>query len=404
MVIYRAKEGDTLHGIARMHGVLPTRLAEDNGLPPDASPTVGQALLIRSPERVHRVGEGEGVADIARRHRISPTRLYQLNPALGETPPYPGMTLTLSPGEAPHGALLVLGYALAATPPSELAAYLPYLSYLAVLSCRWEAERGLLPPDDGAIIGCAGRAGVALLLTVETTAKELAAILHPSKREAAADGLVALLRERGYEGVLLDVDRTDREGEEDEVWLLGYLRRRLGHTATVLSTLHPADQASRALGRAAGGLLLETHAFSGRFSSPAPATPYDKVKATVEAAAATVRPAKLLMGISTRAADFPVVPVGGGDGRVLPYAEVADLAAKGADGGYDPVGRIPYLSYREGEDRILFYEDAESLFEKLMLLEHCGLGGLALHPLVGTATPLLLLIAELFRIIKPHGA
>ena len=402
MVIYRVREGDTLHGVARMHGVLPTRLAEDNGLSPDTAPTVGQALLIRSPDRVHRVEIGESVADIAARHRLSRARLHQLNSALGEAPPYPGMTLTLSSCEAPHGALLVLGYALAATPPEELKRYIPYLSYLAILSCRLSAVQGLMPPDDAALIALARRGGAAPLLTVQTTGADLAALLEPARRETTVEALVTLLRGRGSEGVLLEVDGVEAAGEGDTLWLLGQLRRHLGHGATVLFSQPPSACPSRALGRAATALLMETHAFSGRFSSPEPATPYDKVKAAVEKAAASVRPSKLLMGISTRAEDFAVQ---GGGGRVLPYAEVAARATgKDTVCGFDPVGRIPYLSYREEDtDRILFYEDVGSLLEKLMLLEHCGLGGIALHPLVGTATPLLLLIAELFRIIKPHG-
>lgn len=400
MVIYRIKEGDTLHSIARSHAVLPTCLAEDNGLAADAALPVGMALLIRSPEGLHRVGEGEDVRSIARRHRISRARLLQLNPALGASPPYPGMTLSVLPCEPPHGAILVLGYALAATPPEEIAPLFPYLSYLAILSCRMGKDGRLTPPEDSALVKAARCAGVCPLLCLTAAKEDLPAMADPTRRQAVAEGLLALLQKRGYEGVLLDMDIPDKEPPEGYLLLLSLLRRRLGHTATVLSTLPPEGECARVLGRAAGGIVLETHAFSSRYASPAPAAPYDRVECAVRSAAEAVRPAKLLMGISTRAEDFPVH---GGEGRVLPYATVAEIAAAGARGGFDPVGRIPYLSYREGgEDRILFYEDTASLFEKLMLLEQHGLGGIALHPLVGTARPLLLLLAELFRIIKPH--
>ena len=412
MVIYRVKEGDTLEGIARTHGVLPTALAEANGLEADRPPEVGRALIIRAPGRVYHAKEGDTVAGIARRHRLTRARLLQLNPALiGVGEPYPGMTLTVAPGEAPRGAISILGFADAATPGEELSPYLPYLSYLAIGEGRIGEGGALTLPEDAALIGQARAGGVVPLLTVtaggrdgrEGERRRTSAVLTPEGREALVEALVPLLRRRGYGGLLLDLSPEVGDTEAYTA-LLVRLRHRLGHTAAVLSTLPIAAAEDplccRALGRAAGALLAETHTFSSRYSSPAPAAPLDRVEGAVRPATAEVRPEKLFLALSTRAVEYPI---GGGVGRVLPAAEAEALAPLGR-GGFDPIGQVPYLCRRDSEgEHILFYEDAESFREKLLLLDRHHLGGVALHPLVGCSTALLLMLGEMFRIVKPFG-
>lgn len=405
MLIYRVKEGDTLTAVARTHGVLPTELAEANGLAPDAPITPGRALLIRTPREWHHVKEGDTLWQIAKRHRTTVARLHQLNPSLeGKNDIYPGMTLTVSSGTPPLGALSVLGFAHAETPPEELSYILPYLSYLAVLSCRLGEGGAILPPEDRGIIAAARGGGVIPLLVLsaegedgrEGEERRTRALLSDERWQAIADALLPLLRTRGYGGILLDLPELPELREVYTAFAVR-LRHRLGHTAAVLACL-PAEGDPQGLGRAANALLLETHAFGSRFSSPAPSAPYDKVKETVMRAARAVRPQKLLMGLSTRGEDFPV---GGGYGRVLPPAEIAARIEAGGRLGYDPVGRVPYLSYREGDsDRILFFEDLESVSEKLALLDREELGGVALYPAVGVDRSLLLLLAEMFSIVR----
>ncbi len=410
MVIYRTKEGDTLTTVARAHGVLPTDLARINRLPQDGYLPAGRALLVRTPGRLYHTQEGDTARRIARSHRTSRARLCQLNPALtGEEPIPPGTTVVTESADAPLGAISVLGFALEGTPCEEIAPYLPYLSYLAILSCRIGEEGALSLPEDSALISAARQAGVVPLLTL-TAAGEGGAAGEAARRSAllsggylkVADALVPILRKQGYGGVLLDLGRIKESEREAYTAFLGRLRHRLGHTAAVFASLPPGEgEGCAALGRAAGGMLLETHAFFSHLSAPAPAAPYDRVKEEAERAAKAVRPQKLFLGLSTRALDFPV---GGERGRPLPFREVEKRMREGGVLGYDPLGRFPYLAYREGEkDRILFFEDAESLYEKLLLVDRLSLGGVALFPTVGTDPTLLSLIAEAFRITKPHG-
>ena len=411
MVIYRTKEGDTLTSVARAHGVLPTDLLDLNRLPSDGSLPVGRALLVRSPGRIYHTEAGDTVKRIARSHRTSIPALLRLNPTLCDGDALsPGTSVTVESGDAPLGAISVLGFALEGTPPEEIAPYLPYLSYLAILSCRIGGEGSLALPEDTALVAAARQAGVVPLLTLsaagdggaEGERARISSLLLSGAYERTVDALVPALRKRGYGGVLLDFGRIPGGEEEAYTALLVRLRHRLGHTAAVMASLPPEKEEDLAsLGRAAGSVLLETHAFASHLASPAPAAPYDKVEREARRAATDIRPQKLLLGLSTRALDFSLA---GGCGRVLPFSEVERKQEAGGRSGYDPIGHFPYLGYREGEEeRILFFEDAESLYKKLLLADALGLGGVALYPTVGTDPVLLSLIATLFRIVKPHG-
>ena len=413
MVIYRAKDGDTLTQVARRHGILPARLCELNGITGELPPIVGQAFVIDNPCKSYYVKEGDTLRAIAARHRIPLASLKRKNPALlGGEEIYTGMTLTLADAECPRGAISVLGYAAADTAPSDLVPILPYLTYLALVGATVDEGGKLLPADDAQAVGTARKAGVAPLLSLTPRAGVsdealFCHVLTDGGRDALVDAIHTHIRERGYGGVLLDMPFACPTAHAAYTAFIARLRRRLGHGMAVFATLSPLAMPAEAgvltaLGRAACGLVLSAYDFATRYGTPAPEAPYDRVKEALAAIRGQVRPQKLLLGLSARAEDFPV---GGGTGRVCTAAEVDAIARKtGAVIAYDPIGRVPYLSYRdEGGERILFFEDAESFYEKLALVAEGGIGGVALFPTVGMAQPLLSVLSLLYSTVRPYG-
>ena len=419
MTIYRVRPGDTIASVACRHAILPTALAAENGLAVDAPLIEGQALLVSPASRTYHTKEGDTLAGIARHRGISLARLRQLNPTLdGENALYPGMTLTLEKATPPRGTLAVTGVAASNTPPEALRPVLPYLTFLAVAACRVDGEGRLSPPEDGAVVAAARAAGVVPLLILRAegaTGGEEAAVCRalfsePRRWERMMEALAALLCRRGYGGIFLDLPFLSPENADAFLRLLICLRRRLGHSLLVTVNHTPKNGKEEALpplplaslGRAAGALSLATYDFPTGHGVPAPHAPYGRVKEAAEAAACDVRPQKLFLGISTKAYDYPLE---GGAPTVLPAADIPSLAgAAGRTIGYDPAAHLPYLSYQgqEGE-RILFFEDAWSLWEKLLLVDDLNLGGVTLYPAVNVATPLLLTLASAFRIVKCHG-
>ena len=413
MVIYRAKDGDTVASIARRHSMLPNRLCELNGWEADSPPIPGQAFVIDNPCKSYYVKPEDTLRSIAARHRIPLSALKRMNPALrGGEEIYPGMTLTLENAECPRGAIAVLGYAAADTEEAELSPILPYLTYLAVVGAVLDEGGELLFPEDASVVAEARKAGVAPLLTVTprtglSEERLLRGALTEKGRDALADAITAYVHARGYGGVLLEMPFACRSMHEPYNALMARLRRRLGHGMAVLSTVSPlampTDRDTLAtLGRAASGLVLSAYDFATRYGTPAPEAPYDRVKEALSMPLGCVRPQKLFLGLSARGEDFSV---GGGEGRVCSAAEAMALAAEhGGRISYDPIGRVPYLSYhKDGGDHILFFEDAESFYEKLSLAAEERLGGIALFPAVRASQPLLSVLSLMYSVIKPYG-
>ena len=414
MTVHRVTAGETLGTVARRHGILPTTLAALNGLDGGAPLVEGQALLIALPGRTYHVREGDTIKGIAERHGLSVSALLRENPPLcrGEEL-YEGMTLTLSQAAAPRTSLVVTGVAAADTPEADLRPILPYLTFLTLLSCRLGPYGELMPPNDREAVTAARAGGAVPLLGLSfagtTAAEEEATAREFYTCEAAArtatEALLALLSERGYGGVFLDLPFVPEDCALAHRAFVMALRRRLGHTATVVVSVAPPTSpcgSLASLGRAAGALSLETYDFATRFGEAAPDAPYDRVEAAVRAAVGAVRPQKLLLGISTRATEFPV---GGGCGRVFPAAEAERLATEhGCAIAYDPVAHLSYLSYEEdGARRIAYFEDAGTVCEKLALAERHGLCGVTLYPAVGLSPAVMSALAATGRIVRAHG-
>ena len=409
MVIYRVKEGDTVAAIARNRGVLPVRLCDLNGIESDAPPVTGQALVIDGGGRCYYVREGDSLRAIAARHRIPLPSLMRLNPALmGGEEIYTGMTLTLENAEAPRDAVAVMGYAPSDTEGAALRPILPYLTSLALTGATLDGEGQLLTTEDADAVAEARRAGVVPILCVSPAmGLREERILEDLLPDVLADAVCTHVRRQGYGGVLIDMPLSLNAMHKEYTALLLRLRRSLGHGMAVLSAISPLamprdTHVLTALGRAASGLVLNGYDFASRYGTPSPEAPYDRVKEALAAIKACVRPKKLFLGLSTRAEDFPVR---GGEGRVCAARDIPALAKRhDTQISYDPVGRVPYLAYHDGAgDRIVFFEDAESFYEKLSLCGDEGIGGIALFPAVDAAQPILSALSSVFSVIKAWG-
>ncbi len=421
MQLYRVKEGDTLQGLSRSLSVSPLLLSEQNGLSPEEALPVGQAILLFPPSATHTVKEREGVKEIAARHRISRSRLLQYNPSLrhGEEP-YPGQTLTLSLCDPPLGTLSTVGFIL---PGMEglLAEYCPFLSFVAIMGSRFDEKGDLLLQNAEETLRLARQRYVTPLLGIglaweEGRGSEEAQMLALLGKEAArrrlTDNLLAAVKEKGYGGVYLDLSFIPEAAKDAFTAFCMQLRRRLSSVGGILlcsleaktdkePPLSPGED-TVALGRAANGLMLGTHALTSRFGTPLPATPFDKMEKAAKAALPRLRPEKTLLGLSLFAKDYTV----GSPHPAERYGTKKALALAKQHRSpiaYDTLAECPYFTYTKEEERhIVFFEDAESLYKKLCLLKGMRFSGIGLYPLFPTDDALLMMLSGLFRIVKRH--
>lgn len=421
MQLYRVKEGDTLSGIARSLSVSPILLAEQNGLSLDEELPVGQAILLFSPSATHTVKEKESIREIASRHRISQSRLLQYNPALRRADePYPGQTLTLSLCDPPLGALSTVGF-ITVGMEELLSEYCPYLSFVSIVGNLFDEDGSLHLLDAEEALQLARRRYVTPLLGLrpapgEEKASEeekmLAFLQNETARKNLIDSLLSAVKEKGYGGVYLDLTFIPLAVKDVFTAFCMQLRRRLSTQGGILlcaleaklkeeTPLSPGEDTA-ALGRAAGALMLGTHAFGSRFSSPCPTTPFDKMERSVKEALSHLRPEKTLLSLSLLAKDHTV----GSSRPAEQYGTGAALSLAKQHRSpicYDGLAACPYFTYqKEGERHIVFFEDAESLYKKLCFLKRMRFSGIGIYPLSTPDDALLMMLSGLFRIVKRH--
>ena len=83
MIIYTIEKGDTLYDIAKRLGADEKLIARDNEIVNPDVLTVGQSLVIRTPQTLHTVSEGENIYTVAQNYGVSTNQLWRNNPNLG---------------------------------------------------------------------------------------------------------------------------------------------------------------------------------------------------------------------------------------------------------------------------------------------------------------------------------
>ena len=147
---------------------------------------------------------------------------------------------------------------------------------------------------------------------------------------------------------------------------------------------YPYDLA--ALGQAADYLQLMTYDQHGPWGEPGPVAGLDWVAETTAYAAELVDPAKLLLGLPAYAYDWDLGAYETGEADAVADLYWTDmpelLALPGAQVGRDAAADSPFLRYSlDGDEHVVWYEDAASIRAKASLVGRYNLGGIAVWAL-----------------------
>ena len=263
MYIHVVAPGESAWSIARAYGMPERLLSEINGLGSVPTLSVGQALLILTPEVTHTVKSGETLSRIASEYGVTVQNLLQNNPSLSlASNLYPGQTVVISYTDEKLRDIRLNGYAYTYIEPWILKKALPYLSSLTIFGYGITETGNLIEIDDEPLIALAeaySSAPVMLLSSVTengTFSGERASMLFRNEtvQRRAIANIVETMKEKGYVG--LDVD-FEYIPPEDAKYYFQFLRN-------VTSALHEegfrvnVDLAPKTF---AGqpGLLYESH-------------------------------------------------------------------------------------------------------------------------------------------------
>ncbi len=290
MIIHVVKSGDTPTSIANQYGVNLNHLLADNGLSPNDSLVVGQAIVIQIPEVVHTVETGETLYDIARLYGTSVYQLFRNNYFLGGRPNVTtGTELVIRyQDQGTKGSFVTNSYAYPYIEASLLREQLPYLSYFTPFTYGLSATGNLLDLNDEELLRIASEYATLPLLHLSTLTEqgnfsnERASIIFndPAQQERLIEEILATVQEKGFAGVDVDFEFIFPEERYDYITFLQNLRLRLNPLGyPLLSALAPKTSDTQrgvlyeghdyaGIGAAANAVLLMTYEWGYTFGPP----------------------------------------------------------------------------------------------------------------------------------------
>lgn len=402
MLIHTVTSGDTAVGLADRYGVQLSHLLADNGLTPQDTLVVGQAIVIQMPEQIHIVRPDETLYQIATDNGVSVYQLFRNNIILGGLPTLQeGMELVIRyQNQGEKGSFLTNSYAYPYIEEPLLRKQLPYLTYFTPFTYGLSATGGLLDLRDQPLIALAEEYDAKPLLHLSTLTEngnfsnERASLIFgdSAKQEQLIEEILAMVNQKGYQGVDVDFEFIFPEERYDYITFLQNLRLRLNPLGLPLfSALAPKTSDTQrgvlyeghdyaGIGAAANAVLLMTYEWGYTFGPPLAVAPLPNVRQVVEYALTRISRSKIFLGIPTYGYDWTLPYMAGNPGAPsLSPVEAVNLARRyGAEIQYDETAQSPWFRYTDEDGRLheVWFEDARSIRAKLALAKEYGLLGL----------------------------
>lgn len=305
-----------------------------------------------------------------------------------------GLVAPASPSAPPRSrsSVLVVGYYVHDDPNAwtTVLRYGTYLDWIITTNFNITDTQGTLRGDhDSAVMALARRLGTEVHFRVANLAegnfsREIAhAILTDrTARARAVAGIVRILDTYGYDGVnvdLEDVAAADRAALTSFVTELHTAARSRGKTVSIaVPALTPGELADSAFDLARLSQLLDwiiVMAYDEHWegSPPGPVASFPWVE-TVMRSTMTQVPTKLLLGLAYYGYAWPTQ--GQAQSISLSMREATRRAEQaGVPVLWDGPAKVPY--YRT-TDRIVYFENRDSVAQKLILARQLGVSGVAI--------------------------
>ena len=400
MIIHVVTAGDTVSSIAQRYGVAIRNVLADNGLKPNDTLVIGQALAIQIPRITHIVKAGDSVYSIAKDYGISVKQLYRNNFFLGGRGIIsPGDTLViLYENQGEKGSFITNSYAYTYVDIDFLRTQLPYLSYFTPFTYGITQTGGLVDLDDVALIEATRESSVKTLMHLSTLTEEgnfsneRASLVFNNEevQNTLINEIVENIRDKGYNGLDVDFEFIYPEERYDYINFLNNLRTRLNPLGyPLLSAVAPkTSDAQRGvlyeghdyagIGGAANAVLLMTYEWGYTFGPPLAVAPLPNVRRVAEYALTRIPANKIFLGIPTYGYDWTLPYVKGNPGAPsLSPVEAVNLARQyGAEIQFDETAKAPWFRYvADGTEHEVWFEDARSIQAKLALAKELNFIG-----------------------------
>ncbi len=374
MLIHTVEKGDTLYEIGKKYGVTIEQLINANGNTVLPTLIIGQSVIVPTP--TEKIGE-----------------------------------------------IITNGYAYPNIERGTLDSFLPYLSLITPFSYGIAQDGTLIPLDDSLLITTAQNAGVRPLLLITTltetgnfSSERAAEVLSESTlSDTIIQNIINKLETQDYYGVDIDFEYIPPQYEQNYSDFIKNLKSKLEPLGyKVFVSVAPKTSAMQKgllyeahnytnLGNAADYVLVMTYEWGYTYGPPMAVAPIDKVREVLQYATSEIPADKVLMGIPNYAYDWTLPFVMGSSAKSMSNNQAIELARNvGAEIKFDSRAQTPYYNYydQSGKQHEVWFEDARSIYAKLMLLNELGLAGYSIWNLMSFYKPITSITNMLFDIKK----
>lgn len=394
MFVYTVRAGDSLFGISQKFDVPVNTLRATNGLTATNIVT-GQALLVNSD--VYTVQSGDSLWTISRMAYVPLAALRQANPGIDPDRLTIGQKINLPSIErrvATH-----FSYTQLRSPALDQAVIsdnAPYLTYIGLFETHFNWNGDLSPLNDNAAVLASWRGRVTPVLTVTNLTETgfnsalVQRVLNtPDVQQRLIDNMINFATSNGYGGINVDFEGVLPADRNAFVMFLQALQQRTQAAGLNLSIAVPAKTDDtvpwvRGYDYAAIGAIVDQFfimAYDWHYtgSEPGPTAPIQDVIATVNYAASVMDRSKIIMGTPFYGYDWPIPFSSQNPGRAITYQAAINLAmSEQVPINYSTADHAAYFYYTDdsGQNRVVWFEDVRSLFEKAQIVYDSQIGGI----------------------------
>lgn len=296
-----------------------------------------------------------------------------------------------------------------------------YLTYIGIFSYDFTPNGTLTGEINPALIAEAQSLDISVLAVITNFvdgqfSPELAhtVFTDPGLRTRLVNAIYQLLTENNYNGVNLDIENVL---PEDRIVFTAFVRElseRLRPSGLVMSMAAPAKTGEfperewigafdyAALAPLNDFLMLMTYEYHWAGGEPGPIAPVPWMEEVLAFALTQIPQGKLLLGIPLHGYDWIVPPPAGFFARGVSYNGATQLAAEyGVPVQWDDTSKEPFFFYvSDGEKHELWFQNPNSLYAKMLLVNEYFLRGLGLWPLAFAFPEFWAELAGLFTVIK----
>lgn len=427
MQIHVVSPGQSLYGIAQSYGVPMTELVEANELSTEQSLVVGQTLVVPISGMYYWVQPGDSLYRIAQRFGTTPQSLAQINNVQVDLPlpvglrlyipTPPRMSIETNAYIEPIGDSVAENLLQAAKDAS------PLLTYLAPFSFQVNRDGSLDPPALTNLPSIARQENATLMMVVTNLEEgqfnaELGGIILNDElvQNRLLDHIVQTAEEYGFADIHFDFEFLPPEDREAYNRFLRKAADRLHNEGLLISTaLAPKTSAEqtgawytahdyRTHGEIVDFVVIMTYEWGYSGGPPMPVSPIGPVRQVLEYARSEIPASKIMMGQNLYGYDWTLPYSPGGDyaKALSPQAAISLAREHHAAIEYDDTAQAPFFRYwdENGQEHIVWFEDARSIQAKFDLLKELNLRGISYWKLGLPFPQNWLLLEDNFQVIK----